>query len=139
MEQLCPEAIAVDVAAGHYVLAIVETEVVGTARVTREDAECWPEAVPGVAVYVHRVAVRRAWAGRGLPGIVLGWCATHAEQLGCSYLRLDCDASRPKLRALYEGLGFGFHSERRVGQHTVARYERDVRWDESGVCTGQRA
>jgi GNAT superfamily N-acetyltransferase len=136
IEQLGPEAVAVDVAAGRYVLATVETEVVGTARFAREDADCWPDAVPGVAAYVHRVAIRRAWAGRGLPGRVLGWCATHAEQLGCSYLRLDCDASRPKLRALYEGLGFRFHGERRVGHYTVARYERSVQWDGSPLLDG---
>lgn len=129
MEQLAASALAADVAARHFALAMVGTEAVGTARLTRDDPECWPDAVPGVAVYVHRVAIRRAWAGRGLPGMILAWCARQAQGLGCSYLRLDCDARRLKLRGLYEGLGFRFHSERRVGHHTVARYERAVRWD----------
>lgn len=34
-----------------------------------------------------------------------------------------------RLRGLYEGLGFRFHSERNVGHHRVARHERAVRWD----------
>ncbi|MEY2932511.1 MAG: hypothetical protein RL033_3260 [Pseudomonadota bacterium] len=129
IEQLDAAAIATDVAAGHFALAMVDTEVVGTARFTLDDPECWPDAVPGVAAYVHRVAIRRAWAGRGLAGAVLSWCSKQAQDLGCSYLRLDCDAGRWKLRTLYEGLGFRFHSERSVGHHTVARYERPVRWD----------
>ena len=78
-------------------------------------------------VHVHRVAVRRAWAGRGLAGMMLAWCDKHAERLGCGFVRLDCDAQRPKLRAPYERLGFRYHSERHVGRHTVARYERSVR------------
>ena len=50
------------------------------------------------------------------------------------YLRLDCDASRPKLRRLYEELGFEFHSFRQVGAYYVARYEypltnRDDQYD----------
>jgi hypothetical protein len=47
----------------------------------------------------------------------------HARALGRSHLRLDCDKTRPKLMALYEGLGFQFHSFRQVGPYDVARYE----------------
>ena len=126
IEQLSAEAITPGVVAGSFILASVETEGVGTARLTQDDPECWPDAVAGVAVYVHRVAIRRAWAGRGLAGVMLAWCDRHAERLGCGLVRLDCDARRPKLRALYEGLGFQYHSERHVGRHTVARYERKV-------------
>jgi GNAT superfamily N-acetyltransferase len=125
-EQLGADAIAADVSAGRYALVIVDTEAVGTARLTRDDPECWPDAVAGVAVYVHRLAIRRAWAGGGLPGMILAWCEARAQAAGCGYLRLDCDAQRPKLCRLYEGLGFRFHSEQRVGQNTVARYERAV-------------
>jgi hypothetical protein len=59
--------------------------------------------------------------------MLLAWCEKQAAAWGCSQFRLDCDSRRPKLRALYEGLGFRFHSERRVGAYTVARYERAVR------------
>jgi GNAT superfamily N-acetyltransferase len=132
VEQLGADAIAADVAAGHVVLAMVDGEAVGTARLTREDPECWPDAMPGVALYVHRIAIRRAWAGRGLPGMIMAWCDRQAQELGCGCLRLDCDATRPKLCRLYEQLGFRFHSQRSVGQHTVARYERAVHWDGEG-------
>jgi GNAT superfamily N-acetyltransferase len=127
IEQLSAEAIATDIAAARFVLASIGSEAIATARLTREDPECWPDAIAGVAVYVHRVAVRRAWAGRGLAGMLLAWCERHAAALGCSYVRLDCDSARAKLRAIYEALGFRFHSEHRVGAYTVARYEREVR------------
>lgn len=126
LEQLGADAIGADLVAGRLVLAIASDDAVGTARLTREDPECWPDAEPGVAAYVHRIAIRRRWAGCGLPGMILTWCDGRARELGCRYLRLDCDASRPKLCQLYEELGFRFHSERRVGRYTVARYERAV-------------
>jgi GNAT superfamily N-acetyltransferase len=127
LEQLSAEAIAADVVAGRFVLARVGSEAIATARLTGEDPECWPDAVVGVAMYVHRIAVRRAWAGRGVVAMVLAWCEKHAAALGCRQVRLDCDSARPKLRRLYEGLGFRFHSQQRVGAYTVARYEREVR------------
>lgn len=133
IEQLGPDAIVADVVAERVVVAIAEADAIGTARLTDEDPDCWPDAVPGVAAYVHRIAVRRSWAGCGLPGMILAWCEKQARELGCGYLRLDCDVSRPKLCVLYEGLGFRFHSERRVGRHTVARYERAVSWNKFGV------
>jgi hypothetical protein len=55
------------------------------------------------------------------------WAATRAAALGKQYLRLDCDASRPKLRAMYERFGFEFHSFRQVGAYYVARYQYALR------------
>jgi hypothetical protein len=42
------------------------------------------------------------------------------------FLRLDTEASRAKLCALYESEGFTRHSERQVGRHYVVRYEMRV-------------
>jgi ribosomal protein S18 acetylase RimI-like enzyme len=53
---------------------------------------------------------------------LIQWAVSHARSLGRSYLRLDTDASRPKLRELYERFGFQFHSFREVGPYYVARY-----------------
>jgi hypothetical protein len=46
-----------------------------------------------------------------------------ARAIGKRYLRLDCDANRVKLRALYEAFGFRLHSFRQVQSYYVARYE----------------
>jgi hypothetical protein len=51
------------------------------------------------------------------------WAVSRAGTMGKRYLRLDTDASRPKLRRLYEGFGFEFHSFRQVGAYYVARYQ----------------
>jgi hypothetical protein len=41
-------------------------------------------------------------------------------------VRLDCEASRPRLRAIYDQFGFIHHSDRKVGPYLVSRYEYDV-------------
>jgi len=126
LEQLTAEAVAEDVRTGNFVLAQAAQEAVATARLTKEDPAYWPEAAPGEAAYVHRIAVRRAWSGKGVPEELLAWCSSQAKVWGREYLRLDCDAGRPRLRNVYESLGFRFHSEHPMPHRRVARYERRV-------------
>jgi hypothetical protein len=57
---------------------------------------------------------------------LLRWAARRAHAIGRSFLRLDCEASRPRLRAIYERFGFVHHSDRQVGPYFVSRYELDV-------------
>jgi GNAT superfamily N-acetyltransferase len=65
----------------------------------------WPDDPPGEAFYVHRLAVARAFAGRGLSQAMLCWAEAETRTAGRTALRLDCEP-RPKLLALYRGAGF---------------------------------
>jgi hypothetical protein len=60
IDELGVEAIGASVSAGRFIVASVDAQVVGTARLTRDDPECWPDAVSGAAVYVHRLAIARS-------------------------------------------------------------------------------
>lgn len=113
-----------DVEAGLHFVAELENEVVGTLRFQLEDPEYWPDRPRGEAAYVHRLAVRRDQAGRGVGAALLEWAAARAGDLGFRWLRLDCDRDRPRLRAFYEREGFVHHSDRQVGRFLVARYQR---------------
>gem|GEM_PF-490511 len=77
----------------------------------------------------HRIAVRRKFAGKGISTSLLSWAVDRASVLARSYLRLDCEADRIPLRAIYERFGFQFHSYRKVGPYFVARYEYPIRYD----------
>jgi hypothetical protein len=122
-DELATEAIAADVARGFYYLAYAGNAAVGVLRLTPDDQLFWPEMPAREALYLHRLAVRRAAAGGETSRGMLTWAANEARRLGCAYLRLDCVASRTKLRALYERFGFRYHSDRQVGPYLVARYE----------------
>lgn len=58
------------------------------------------------AYYVYTVASRMTPASRGAGRALLEWAADRARALGVTYLRLDCWADNPHLRAYYEVLGF---------------------------------
>ncbi|MEH2158234.1 hypothetical protein [Nostoc sp.] len=57
---------------------------------------------------------------------LLAWAVEHAQTLSKRYLRLNCDDLRPRLRGVYEGFGFRYHSERQVGAYFVSRYEYQI-------------
>ena len=118
--------IAADVASGQVFLAEIGGAAAGTIRFQLEDALFWPDRPAGEAAFVHRLVVRRAFKGKGVARALLEWAIGHAGAQGRGLLRLDCDADRPKLRALYESCGFRFHSYREVGPYYVSRYEIDT-------------
>jgi GNAT superfamily N-acetyltransferase len=111
-----------DVAVGLFFLAVAAAESVGTIKFQLSDPIFWPD-VPDDAAYVHRLAVRRQFAGGELSSALLNWAAERAAASGRRFLRLDCEAARLSLRAVYERFGFQHHSDRQVGSYFVARYE----------------
>lgn len=125
-DALLPEAIDADVRAGYYVLASRGTLPVGALRFTLEDNDFWPDAVADEAAYVHRLAVRRAYAGGVVSAALLDWSAARAASLSRRFPRLDCDATRPRLVAFYERHGFTVHTKRSFGPFLVTRYEKTL-------------
>lgn len=123
-DELDTERLRSDVAAGLHYVAEIQGEVVGTLRFQLEDPEFWPDRPSGEAAYVHRLAVGRDYAGRGIGAALLDWAARQAAKLGYEWLRLDCERDRPRLRAFYERNRFEHHSDRDVGPFRVARYQR---------------
>jgi GNAT superfamily N-acetyltransferase len=125
-DELAAERIANDVAQGLFFIAEARGEVAGTVKFQLEDTLFWPDLPGGEAAYVHRLAVGRAFAGGQVSARLLQWAAERARNLGRRFLRLDCEASRPRLRAVYERQGFRHHSDREVGPYFVARYEQEL-------------
>ena len=121
-----PARIVPDINAGLFIIAEYSDDPAGTMKFQLDDFLVWPDARPQEATYIHRLAVRRRYAGTGLSTALLHWAAGRTHELGRPYLRLDCVSSRPRLRAIYERFGFRHHSDRRVGPWHVSRYEYDV-------------
>ena len=122
--ELDARELAADVEAGEFFVAFVNGDIAGAVRFQLEDRLYWPDIESHAdSAFVHKLVVRKECRGMGVSTALLAWAADRARALGKRYLRLDCDASRPKLHALYERFGFRFQSYRQVGPHYVARYE----------------
>jgi GNAT superfamily N-acetyltransferase len=106
-----------------FAIACSEGEAAGVMKFQLEDPLFWPDEPRGVAAYIHRLAVRRRFAGGGLSRALMSWAVEEARRRGRRALRLDCEIDRARLRAVYERFGFRHHSDRAVGPYRVARYE----------------
>ena len=124
--ELSPERIAADVARREFFVAEVGHEIAGTIKFQLEDELFWPDQPLDEAAFVHRLAVRRKYSRGVVSSVLLRWAADRGRSLGRRFLRLDCDAARPALRAVYERFGFRYHSCRQVGPYLVARYEQPL-------------
>lgn len=133
-DELSPERIAADVADGYFFLARCQREAVGTIKFQLHDPVFWPDTPADEAAFIHRLAVRRAFAGGQLSALLLRWAADRARNANRRFLRLDCEAARPRLRAVYERCGFQHHSDRQVGPYFVSRYELGLSSSTAIVC-----
>ncbi|MGK3209050.1 GNAT family N-acetyltransferase [Amycolatopsis sp. MEPSY49] len=101
-------ALAVAPAGGFRVAVSPGPVAVGT-MVLRDahPADLWhPADDPGSALYLHHLAVGRAFAGRRIGAWLLDQAAAEAGRRGKRYLRLDAWTSNTRLHDYYRSQGF---------------------------------
>jgi ribosomal protein S18 acetylase RimI-like enzyme len=117
------QVIASSIERGEVYLAMQGRWAIGTIALQWSDTVIWGDDA-GDAAYVHRLAIRRAFAGKGLGFHLLRWAESAAAAQGKRYLRLDCMAENPVLREYYERAGFEYRGETCGEGWTAARYEK---------------
>jgi GNAT superfamily N-acetyltransferase len=113
-------------ATGEIYLGWLADTPVGMLTLQRTDPRVWPEA-PEDALYVHGLMVSRRHAGQRIGPRLLDWASDQAAAAGRTFLRLDCQARNPVLRAYYERAGFVYRGTILYKAYEGARYERPVK------------
>ena len=109
-----------------YVVESEDGEAVATVSMLSNDPVYWGDQPPD-AFYVHKLAVRRDQAGRGIGAAVVEWANAEAAEAGREFLRLDCLGDNPGIRDYYEDLGFEHRGDVVLDGRTISLYERSVR------------
>lgn len=73
---------------------------------TEYDATYWPNVPKGKSLYIHKLAVKRAYAGKSSSRELFNFAKNLAYKYQIPAIRLDCNQQRQKLRELYEKNGF---------------------------------
>lgn len=72
----------------------------------RKDPLYYPDVPDNTAGFIHKVAIRRQFAGQGLFTAIIDFCQHECRRRGIHQLQLETDATRPKLMQFYERTGF---------------------------------
>ena len=95
------------------------------------DPFLWPDVPAGTSGFIHKLAIRRRFAGQALTKHLIEFAVGVCREKGISHIRLDCDANRKRLCAFYELIGFSLLQTKRFrtskfGVLDVAFYERKI-------------
>ena len=125
--ELKPDKIKEDVTQGLFYIAYLDEKAAGVFKFQLEDKLFWSDVPNDESAFIHRIAVRRKFAGGAISSAMIEYAKKKTIKLGRRFLRLDCDASRPKLCAVYEKQGFTKYSNQQVGAFYIARYQIDLK------------
>lgn len=76
------------------------------------DPMFWADIKKGESLFLHKLAVKRCVAGKGVSTVLLDFAKAECKRRNIQTLRLDTHALRPKLRNFYERHGFDLVEER---------------------------
>ena len=110
---------------GEVYLALVGGQLAGTLTLQPSDPLFWPDASDD-ALYLHKLVVHRAYAGRGLGQRLLQWAERTTAAAGKRYLRLDSKAESAAMRAYYEGAGFSYRRDLSGRSWSASLFEKIV-------------
>jgi len=119
------DELAMRIERGELYVAEVDGEIAATFTMLWDDPTFWGDRPPDAA-YLHKFAVRRDFAGRGIGAALVEWAAGQAAAAGRGFLRLDCQRDDPGIRAYYERLGFEYRGDVDHPRFAAALYERPV-------------
>jgi len=90
-----------------------------------EDPLYYGDVPAGTAGFIHKLAIRRPFAGQGLFAPIIEFCKRLCRDRGIREIQLETDATRPALMQFYERNGFQPTYQRPVqefGQTFLCQY-----------------
>ena len=89
-----------------FYIAFMDGKPVGCVAITDVDTKYWSDMKKGTSFYIHKLAVKREAGGKGISKELIDYVKQKAYSQNMNTIRLDCNANREKLRAIYENQGF---------------------------------
>lgn len=89
-----------------FCVGYVDKEPACTMILQWSDRTWWPKAVNYEAAYIHKLCVRRKFAGMGLVQQCMEFAIKECKRNGAKFIRLDTGRDEEKMRRLYTSLGF---------------------------------
>jgi ribosomal protein S18 acetylase RimI-like enzyme len=123
LEELTREKLIKGIKEENFCVSRINDEAAASMILQWYDPYFWPHLKENESGFVHKLCVRRKFAGMNLSKKMIDYAMNECRKKGISYLRLDTDAENPKLCGIYEGLGFIQVDKKKLGSRNYALYE----------------
>jgi GNAT superfamily N-acetyltransferase len=101
---------------------------------TDYDPTYWPNIPKGESLYLHKLAVKRIFAGKGFSKELIDYAKNLALSYSIKAIRLNCNQLRNKLRSVYENECFICVEEKQfLEKHDTALYVCNVKDTNFGI------
>lgn len=105
-----------------FCIAYLGENPVGCMVILDKDNYFWPDIPKGKSLYIHKLAVKRAFGGQGFAHEMIDYVKSLSVERQINEVRLDCRSYKEKLRRLYEDAGFTLVKEAVIGDYSAAFY-----------------
>ena len=129
-EWLTPEElITPDAQPENFCIGTIDGEIVCAFILQWADSDFWPHVPEYEAAYLHKLCVRRKYAGMGITKHVVNAIKVECRKRGIRYIRLDTGLDEKAVRKIYLNTGFKIVDiiDHPNGRST-ALYELEVRY-----------
>ena len=117
------QAFLEQISRGEVQIGLVQEKPAATVTLQWSDPVFWGERPPDSG-YVHKLAVRPAYAGQKIGVAMLKWAEASARTAGKRFLRLNCLAEDMKIRDYYEQAGFLYKGDVLGPRAMASLYEK---------------
>jgi GNAT superfamily N-acetyltransferase len=111
-EQVSWQGLSQHYSAEDFYIAYLDGEAAGCMVLVDHDPVLWPDIQKGESLFIHKLAVKRSGAGKGVSNALMHFAKEECKRRNIRHLRLDCHQFRDKLRKFYEDEGFVCVDER---------------------------
>jgi GNAT superfamily N-acetyltransferase len=106
LDTLTPDNIFDEYTRGNCYVMYADRVAAATFILQWKDPLYYPDVPDHTAGFIHKLAIRRAFAGKGLFTPILDFCRQACLERGIHQIQLETDATRPGLMRFYERNGF---------------------------------
>lgn len=106
VDTLTPDNLIDDYTRGHCYVMYADGVPAATFILQWQDPLYYADVPDNTAGFIHKVAIRRAFAGQNLFAAILDFCRAECLNRNIHEIQLETDATRPALLRFYERHGF---------------------------------
>lgn len=106
LDTLTPENLFDDFTKGNCYVMYADEEPAATFILQWKDPLYYADVPDNTAGFIHKVAIRRKFAGQGFFAHMLDFCRNECKKRNIYEIQLETDATRPALMHFYEKYGF---------------------------------